>query len=157
MNDSVHMPKVSASGEGQKMMVLGQEITVILSSADTGGDYYLFENIVAAGSRVPAHIHHREDEILQVMEGELEVYLAGKTFKASSGAVAFFPRNTVHGFGNVSEKTAKGRFFVSPGQNFENFFGELSALPADRPPDMTKVLQIFERYGLPIVQEPVSG
>jgi quercetin dioxygenase-like cupin family protein len=137
-------------------MVLGQEITVKLSSSETGGDYYLFENVVAPASRVPPHVHSREDEILQVMEGELEIFLDGKTFKAPAGAVAFFPRKTVHAFGNVGKSPARARFVVSPGANFESFFAELCTLPTDQPPDMAKVMEIFERYGLPIVTDPTS-
>lgn len=137
-------------------MVLGQEITVKLSSSETGGDYYLFENIVPQGARVPLHVHQREDEILMVLEGELEVSLGGKTFKAPTGTIAFFPRNVAHGFGNVGNAPAKGRFLVSPGANFEKFFGELSALPPNQPPDMAKVMEIFDRYGLPIVAESAS-
>ena len=135
-------------------MVLGQEVTVKLSSSETGGDYYLFETVVALGGRVPPHVHSREDEILEVMEGELEVFLDGRTFNATAGALAFFPRDTVHAFSNVGKTPARARFVVSPGANFEKFFRELSALPADQPPDMAKVIELFARYGLPIVTEP---
>lgn len=137
-------------------MVLGQEVTIKLSSSETGGDYFLFENVVPQGAHVPRHVHYHEDEILEVLKGELEVFLDGKTFKAPTGTIAFFPRNVVHGFGNVGTVPAKGRFLVSPGANFEKFFGELSALPTNQPPDMAKVMEIFDRYGLPIVTEPAS-
>jgi quercetin dioxygenase-like cupin family protein len=156
MNKTTHKPAVLQPSEGGKLMVLGQEITVKLSSSETGGDYYLFENAVALGSNVPLHVHSREDEILQVLEGELEVTLDGKTFKAPAGTVAFFPRNVVHGFGNVGDIPAKGRFLVIPGTNFEQFFGELSALPANQPPNMAMVMEIFGRYGLPIVAGSAS-
>jgi quercetin dioxygenase-like cupin family protein len=142
------------SSEGRTIVVLGQEITVKLSSVETGGDYYSFENSVPPGASVPPHVHSREDEILEVIEGELEVFIDGRTFKACAGAIAFFPKHIVHGFSNRGSIPAKGRFLVSPGANFEKFFGELSALPADQPPDMASVMRIFEYYGLPIVSNP---
>jgi quercetin dioxygenase-like cupin family protein len=151
MNDRNQKAAVLQQSDGRKITVLGQEILVKLSSAETGGDYYVFEAEIAPGGSVPPHVHSREDEILAVLEGELEVFLGGKTFKATADAVAFFPRHTIHGFGNVGTKPARTRFLVSPGANFEKFFEELSALPAHQPPDMTRVREIFARYGLPIV------
>lgn len=140
--------------DGRKMTVLGQEIVVKLSRSETGGDYFVFENVVPPGARVPPHSHSQEDEILEVLEGELEVLLDGETFHASAGAVVFMPRHIVHGFANVRQTPAKGRFVVSPGANFETFLEELSTLPANQPPEMARVLEIFDRYGLPIVTSP---
>jgi quercetin dioxygenase-like cupin family protein len=156
MNTRNHKPTVLQPGEGRKIMVLGMEVTKKLSSLETGGDYFLFDGVVRQGDRVPPHIHHREDEIIQVLEGELEIFLGGMTFKAPAGAVAYFPRNVVHAFANVGNAPAKARFLASPGENFEKFFEELSALPANQPPDMAKVMEIFVRYGLPIVPESAS-
>ena len=156
MNTQNHKPTVLRPDEGRKIKVLGMEVTIKLSSVETGGDYFLFEAVVSQGDRVPPHIHHREDEIIQVLEGELEISLSGRTFKAPAGAIAFFPRNVVHAFANAGNAPAKARFLASPGANFEKFFGELSALPANEPPDMAKVMEIFDRYGLPIVPEPAA-
>ncbi len=35
-----------------------------LSSADTGGAFFLFETAVPPGRGVPPHVHSREDEVL---------------------------------------------------------------------------------------------
>jgi hypothetical protein len=43
------------SRDRRKTTVLGQEISVKLSSAETAADYFLFENVVAPVSRVPPH------------------------------------------------------------------------------------------------------
>jgi len=142
--------------DGRKITVLGMEFSIMLNTSETGGAYYVFEGVTAPGDGVPPHIHSREDEIVEVLDGELEVVLGGKTFKATTGAIAFFPRNIVHGFSNPGKLPAKVRFVVSPGANFEKFFEELSALPPSQPPDMTKVMEVFERYGLPIVTEPAA-
>jgi len=157
MNSRNCEPAILQPTEGRTLVVLGQEITVKLSCAETGGQYYLFETVTPPGARVPPHVHSREDEILEVLDGELEVLLGGKAFKAPAGTIAFFPKHVAHAFGNVGTTPAKGRFLVSPGANFEAFFGELSALPAGQPPDMPKVMEIFARYGLPILHEPTSG
>lgn len=156
MSTRNHKPAVVQSRDGRKFKVLGNQITVKLSSAETGGDYHLFDCDVPPGVGVPPHVHSREDEILEVMEGELEIFIGGKTFQATANAVAFFPRHVVHGFTNQAKTSARCRFLASPGANFEKFFDELSALPDQLPPDMGKVAEIFARYGLPIVADPAS-
>jgi quercetin dioxygenase-like cupin family protein len=156
MNDQSQKPAVVKSTDGRKIMVLGMEFAVKLSASETGGAYYVFEGVTAPGDGVPPHVHSLEDEIVEVLDGELEIFLDGKAFKATSDAIAFFPRNIVHGFSNPGKIPAKVRFVVSPGANFEKFFEELSALPPTQPPDMTKVMEIFDRYGLPIVNEPAA-
>jgi hypothetical protein len=45
-------------------------------------------------------------------------------------------------------------FTVVPGANFEKFFEELCALPADESPDMAKVTEIFNRYDIEILEPP---
>jgi hypothetical protein len=65
--------------------------------------------------------------------------------------VANFPRNIVHGFRNVSDQPARALFVVTPGENFERFFHELSSIAPDVPADMAKLAELFSRYGLPIV------
>lgn len=143
-------PIVVAPTEGRKITVLGQEITVKLTSKETGGDYYMFEAVIAPGGQVPIHTHSREDETLEVLEGELELFLGDTGLRACTGSTAFFPRSVAHGFRNPTQKPTRLRFVVSPGLNFETFFEELSSLPVDQPPDFVRVSEIFERYGLPL-------
>ncbi|HLE24946.1 MAG TPA: cupin domain-containing protein [Thermodesulfobacteriota bacterium] len=120
MNTQTHKPAVLQSNEGRKMTVLGMEVTLKLASTETAGDYYLFEIVVPPGLGVPPHFHEREDEILKVMDGEFEVFLDGKTYKAASGAVAYFPRNVVHGFSNTGKTLGRAMFFVSPARILKN-------------------------------------
>jgi quercetin dioxygenase-like cupin family protein len=100
---------------------------------------------------VPPHVHQREDETLTVLQGEYEVFLDEKTFTATQGAIANFPRFVPHGFKNTSQGPARALFVVTPGESFAKFFDELSALPSDVPPVPAKVSEIFGRYGMEIL------
>jgi quercetin dioxygenase-like cupin family protein len=144
------IPVVVPAAGGRKMMVLGNEITVKLDSAQTGGALFVFENTVGPGEGVPPHVHSQEDEMIHMIEGTCEVFLDGKVFTAAAGSVINFPRNVVHGFRNTSGAPARALFIATPGENFEAFFNELSAVAPTRPADMEKVASIFARYGLPI-------
>jgi quercetin dioxygenase-like cupin family protein len=144
-------PTVVPSSGGRKMFVLGQEITLKLAKSETGGDYYVFEVLSPSGVGVPPHVHRNEDEILHILEGEFDIFLDGKTHKATQGAVFNCPRFLPHGFTNTGKNPGRTQFTVVPGTNFEQFFEELSTLPADGPPDMAKVTAIFKRYDIEIL------
>jgi quercetin dioxygenase-like cupin family protein len=136
------------------MVALGQTIRLKLARPETGGDFYVVEVLTPPGVGVPPHVHQHEDEIMQVIGGEFEIFLAGKTHRATQGTLINFPRFIPHGFTNCGTQPARALFTVIPGTNFEQFLEELSALPADGPPDMAKVTDIFQRYGIEILAPP---
>jgi quercetin dioxygenase-like cupin family protein len=154
MPDRKPNPLVVPPSGGQRLLVIGQETTVKLSAADPGRSAYVFEAGSPPGSSVPPHVHQHEDELLRVLEGEFDIFLDGKNYKAGVGAVINFPRLVAHGFSNTAHRPARAMFTVTPGENFDRFFQELSKLPADQPPDPAKVAEIFSRWGLTILGAP---
>jgi quercetin dioxygenase-like cupin family protein len=50
---------------------------------------------MSAGATIHAHAHENE-EVWHVIEGELEITLAGHTQVAGAGSVAVVPANTMH-------------------------------------------------------------
>lgn len=151
MLSAAAIPIVLGATEGRQLAVIGHEITVKLTAADTGGSAYVFEDVCPPGAGVPPHIHSREDEILTVLEGEYEIFLDGKTYTAAPGAVANFPRSVAHAFRNLSTQPARALFVVTPAESFAKFFEELSALPPNAPPDPQRVAEIFARYGMTVL------
>ena len=89
------------------MIVLGIEITLKLARPETGGDAYIFEALTPPGVSVPPHVHQHEDEIIQVIDGEFEIFLGGKTYKATQGSLINFPRFIAHGLTNIGENLAE--------------------------------------------------
>jgi uncharacterized cupin superfamily protein len=73
-------------------VVLGNEVILKPTNSATSGGYYVFEATTPPGAGVPPHVHQHEDEIIYIIEGEYEVFLDGRTHKASNGAVINFPR-----------------------------------------------------------------
>lgn len=145
------VPAFLEGAKGRHLNIIGHDVTVKLTDAETAGAAYVFEDVCPPGAGVPPHVHHREDEILTVLEGEYEVFLDGKTFTATPGAVANFPRFVPHGFRNTSRRPARALFVVTPAESFAKFFEELSALPSHVPPDPAEVAEIFGRYGMEIL------
>jgi len=51
---------------------------------------------VEAGAEIPVHSHPHE-QLSQIMEGEFEMYIDGKTRILKPGSVLIIPSNTEHG------------------------------------------------------------
>jgi quercetin dioxygenase-like cupin family protein len=147
---------VIQSGQGRKLNVLGHTVTIKLAQQTTEGDYYVFEVVTPPGHGIPPHVHSQEDELIQVLDGEYEVQLGEKTYQAKVGAMIHFPRYIPHAFRNIGPEPGTTLWTVIPGSNFEKFFEELGALPADGPPDMAKLAGIFSRYHMEILPLPIQ-
>lgn len=141
-------------GTGRTLNVLGHVVNVMLSSADTQGQSFVFEAISPPGLFVPPHVHQHEDEYGYIVEGTYEIFVNGQTHEATTGAVLYFPRHTAHGFRNIGSTTGKMIWLSTPGDNVDPFFEALGALPADAPPDMETVMGIFTGHGMQVLPPP---
>jgi mannose-6-phosphate isomerase-like protein (cupin superfamily) len=100
---------------------------------------------------IPPHAHEYEDEYGYIIEGVWEVFLDGRTYEARTGTGLHCPRHTSHGFRNIGSTPGKMIWISTPGASVERFFDELGALPADAPPDMQKIVDIFTKYSIQVL------
>lgn len=136
-----------------ELWVLGSRVIARVRSCDTGGEYSVVEEIVSPGGGAPLHVHHREDEIFYVLEGEFEIQCGERTFTGRRGTQGIAPRNVPHGFRNVGSTPATILMTLRPG-GFEGFFDEIDALPHDVPIDMLEVKAIASKYDIELVGSP---
>ena len=78
--------------------VPGQRTRVILSARETAGQFAVLEQIAPHGAATPCHIHHQEDELIYVLDGELMVYLDGMPRAVTRGALVLLPCGREHAF-----------------------------------------------------------
>lgn len=128
---------------------MADRLTVKLSGEDTGGALSLSEHTNPPGTGVPTHIHRREDETFYVVEGEVEIQVGGETFIAREGDTAFLPRDVPHSWHVVGGRAARMLVAAVPA-GLDGFFVEMSQLPQDSPPDVSRVLDVAARYGIEI-------
>jgi len=146
MEKTISTPKSISSKEGTTFNILGHEVIVKLHSRD-GNDNYVFAMTSPPGSGIPPHVHEKEDEVVYILEGEFEVMVGGEVFQATAGDCLNFVRNIPHAYNNTGTKDAETLWYVTPGSNFENFFGQLSQFPPG-PPDMERLNELCERHGM---------
>jgi len=86
---------------GDSVWLVGDRITVKLTSEDTGGVYSVAEEVTPPQGGPPPHTHSQEDEALYVLEGEVEFLLGEDTIPAGPGSCVYAPRGALHTFKNV--------------------------------------------------------
>jgi quercetin dioxygenase-like cupin family protein len=136
--------------------ILGQEVLVKLTNADTHGAAAVFHLTVPPMSGPPLHRHSREDEWFYVLDGEITAETDGQRSVLHGGGCAFAPCGTVHEFQNFSTATAHILVMVTPG-GFHRFFEELSSLNRGLPaPDLVRTERLMKDYGMELLGPPLG-
>lgn len=138
--------------------ILGEEVLVKVASADANGAVAVFHLDVPPLSGPPLHRHSREDEWFYVLDGEVTAEVDDQRSVLGAGGSAFAPRGTTHTFQNFGEPTAHMLVMVAPGESFNRFFEEVSALNKGLPaPDLVRTGQIMNQHGLELLGPPLSS
>src|SRR5499425_2836517 len=102
----------------------GALMTFLATGEDTHGQFALIEAVGRRGNVLPPHIHHREDEIFYVLEGEIVVTVEDRTIKGTAGTMVFLPRDVPHSFTIESERGRMLILLIPAGR--EGWFKEFS-------------------------------
>jgi quercetin dioxygenase-like cupin family protein len=126
--------------------VVGEQITVLASGAQTGG-YEIFLQAGPEGSGPPPH-NHPWDESFYVVSGEIAFGIGDKEMVAVAGMLVHLPAGTTHWFrfgkggGEMVSVTSR----EGASRMFADFDREISP---DRP-DLRKLVEIGGRHGLTV-------
>ena len=134
----------------RKVSWMGTEYKITVGESDSGGAIGVFEGTVPAGDGPPLHIHHNEDEVIHVIEGDYEFWLDGKILRGGPGSSVFLPRGVPHTFRVVGEKPGRNLAILTPG-GFEGFFIAAAARNLRIPDHMAEVVQLAQSYGLEFI------
>ena len=136
----------------------GSLMTFLATGEDTYGQFALIEAVARRGNVPPPHIHHREDEIFYVLEGDVVVSVGDRTIKGRSGTMFFLPRDVPHSF-TIESEQSRMLILLTPA-GLEGWFKEFSAPapamtlpPADEPAyeEVHRMLEAAPRYGIEFV------
>lgn len=151
-------PLIARTEDRPAFWVVGDRYTVLLSAAETGGAFSLFEFVVPAGRGSPPHIHHAEHETFVVIAGEVEFTVAGTPTRVGPGGVVFGARDVPHNFRNVGTTEARMIVVCTPG-GLERFFAAAGVPAGDRtstPPapteaDKARMIAIAPQHGVELL------
>jgi quercetin dioxygenase-like cupin family protein len=138
---------------GEKLNVLGDEITLLAAGPQTGGTMTAIEVLARPDSGPPPHTHVYS-ELFYVLEGELEIELDGARRTVGAGDVAAVPGGSVHTYRNASALPVRFLAVLHPAGH-ERFLAEIGVpvdAPApDGPPDVDHVMRVARRHGIEFV------
>ena len=146
-------PAVIPPGAGHSINVLGTPMLIRIHGRDTNGTVSAVETVDSPGGGPPPHIHHREDETFQVLEGEYEFMVAGSTVRAEAGTTLFAPRDVPHTYRCVGDKPGRLLCIINPA-GFEQFFETIGAMSPSEQQNIPKVIEIGRTFGLEFLPPP---
>jgi len=148
---------LSPRGAGRPGFVLGAEITVKISSADTGGAFTVFEGCTAPFQGPPLHRHFDQDEWWHIIEGEFRFEVDGEEIHAGAGDTVFAPRGSRHTFQNIGSTPGRTITTVIPA-GIDVFFEELeAAAPRGTVPQPARLVPIFEKHRQELLGPPLGA
>ena len=133
----------------------GERITFRQTSANTGGELLAIDLELPAKRRVPGgqHIHPKQEERFEVVEGTMRFRMGRKRVVAGPGEVVVVPPGQKHDFANVGDDDALVRVEVRPALKMEELFETAVGLAEQgrtmlggipRPLDLALFTQEFE-------------
>jgi quercetin dioxygenase-like cupin family protein len=112
--------------------VTGERIEFLRTARDTGGELVEIQVTVQPNGFVAAaHLHPKQDERFEILEGEIEFRLDKQTITARPGDVVLVAAGTPHRFRNTGASPARFRTQVRPALQFERLIETMFSLAAD--------------------------
>jgi quercetin dioxygenase-like cupin family protein len=140
------------------LSVAGDRVAILLDGAATGQKYTIMEATLPPDAGPPPHVHHREDETISVLSGEITFFLGDTTKLLKTGDFIFAPRGIPHHFKNTGPEEAILLETASPA-GIESFFEAVGHQLADRntPPmprsaeDVAHMIAVAPSFGIDIL------
>jgi mannose-6-phosphate isomerase-like protein (cupin superfamily) len=124
-----HEPIVLAPQAGRALWHLGALMSFKAVGEETGGQFWALEGLADKHMAVPLHVHSQEDEIWDVVEGEIAFTVDGEVRVGGPGTFAYIPRGVPHTF-QVRSATARWFGFGLGGRLDQWFFETGEPAPA---------------------------
>jgi quercetin dioxygenase-like cupin family protein len=138
-------PIVVLPDSGEELNIAGSQAFHKIKSKNTDGVFSVMEFVIPPGRGVALHVHEREDELVYLLDGKIEVTLGDRKMNAVTGAMALLPRRIPHGFTNIGNKPSRLLDTILPGL-FDNYFVELAALYAAGDPAEEQIDALSKKY-----------
>ena len=152
------------SNQANNLWFLNTWVTVRVSGSDGQDGISILEHRAPHGDSPPLHIHHTEDEIFHVLEGEFLFKIGEQGYRLGAGEMLLAPKGIPHQYLVESVQGGHWLTVTVPG-DFERFV-RVMARPAERlelpepagAPSAEAVQALTEtaaQYGIEIVGPPL--
>lgn len=118
---------------------------VKISGKDTNGQLAVFEYVGIEKIGPVLHVHHDQDEMFSIIEGEYLFQVGDEKFTVKAGDTVFAPRGLPHTWLQLSER-GKQVYMVQPAGQLEDFFLKLTELKG--PPTDELIQNMHKAHGM---------
>jgi quercetin dioxygenase-like cupin family protein len=120
------------AGDTIENPVTGERLVFKQTSAETDGEYVLFECFVQpSGFVAAAHVHPFQQERFQIIEGTVTFKLDGQELEAAPGDCILVPSGMRHQFWNAGDTEVRLACEVRPALQFEQLIETMFSLADD--------------------------
>jgi quercetin dioxygenase-like cupin family protein len=110
-------------GQQLENPVTGEKLTFVETAGSTDGERVVVDLELAANGKVPGvHIHPKQEEKFEVLQGTMKFRYGRKKIVAKAGETVVVPAGKVHDFANAGMATAHVRVTISPALKMEEMF-----------------------------------
>jgi quercetin dioxygenase-like cupin family protein len=146
---------------GQKFWVLGDIFTLLITGAETDGEYAVVEVLSPPEGGPPIHLHTKEIEGIYVIDGEFSIQQGENVTVSKPGAFLHLKKVIPHAYKYIGNSSGRLLLEYLPA-GFENFFAEVGirienentfSPPSADTIDIPRIMRIAnEDYGLNIME-----
>jgi Ca2+-binding RTX toxin-like protein/quercetin dioxygenase-like cupin family protein len=150
-------PDVPPDSSREQIWLSGNLDTFLATSEDTNGQYALFDLYVPPLAGPVPHFHTREDEVYQVLDGNIVFQEGTQIREVAPGDLIPLHRGHLHRFENLGTEPARLLLLATPA-GLDQFFreaGQPVTDPSEPPPkdDIAKVMAAAAKQGIEVYPE----
>jgi quercetin dioxygenase-like cupin family protein len=147
---------ISSNKTNRILWLLGETVTLKVTSEETGGKYSVCEIKVPPQSGPPPHYHTNLEEGFHILGGKFSFQNNGNVVDVYTGSFVHVPRGIVHTYKNTGNDVGKLLVIGIPA-GLESFFDELGVPvvdernftpPPSNPYDIDKIVDISKKHGI---------
>ena len=149
----VSIDRVASSGLVSRTS-WGEESRVRVGPADSGGQLTILDYRAPASFGPPRHLHHREDEVFELIEGQAVVWTPCLSLVLAPGDLVLLPKLGPHTWRAYGPKSIRFTVTFTP-SGFERFFQDIERrrlLAAD----VAELRAVAADVGMDILGPPLS-
>jgi mannose-6-phosphate isomerase-like protein (cupin superfamily) len=144
---------VARAGDVLENPATGERLVFLRTAAETGGEVLEYElEFVPRGFAARNHLHPRQEERHEVLDGSLGIVVAGRERRLGPGEVEVVPVGTQHRIFATKEAPIRVRFASRPALESEVLLETLFGLARDRKvgksgdPSLLQLAVIFDEF-----------
>jgi quercetin dioxygenase-like cupin family protein len=147
----------------QSLWFLNTQVTIHLSAQGGSDGISVLEHRASQGDSPPLHIHHDEDEVFHVLEGEVRYRVGDHEHRARAGETLLAPKGIPHTY---RVESTEARMLTITRGAFESFIraigrpAEHNGLPdlsgPPTPEQAEALARTCQQFGIELVGPPLS-